>query len=110
MAWHPSAVGYSRDETILAVGIQCRKRQFPIADVLAWLGAPDKATGNSGGGHLVYFFSGDADTAPFFDVRDGSVVEFGTITRFKPNCIRPDGKTHFNILDDMDPFNEAAFK
>ncbi len=109
MAWQPGAAGFSRDDTILAVGLQCRKGRFPLADVLTWLGTPDRATGNSAGGHLVYFYSGDAEIAPIFDVSDGRVVEFGTIARFKPNAIRPDAKTHFNVLDEMEPFDEAVF-
>jgi len=114
MAWQPGAAGFNRDDTILAVGLQCRTKRFPVSDVLDCLGVPDRAAGSSSAGHLVYFYSGDADIAPMFDVTDGRVVEFGTIARFQENAQRVDPETgekiSFNLLDEMKPFNESAFK
>jgi hypothetical protein len=86
-----------------------------VVDVLAWLGPPDKASGDATGGHLVYFYSGpdtvepSDETAYMFDVVDARVVAFGTISRYRDNAIREDGHTCFNILDDMGPFDERVF-
>jgi hypothetical protein len=109
MAWEPGMPGFSHDEMILAVGLQCRTKRFPLRDVLSWLGAPAKATGNAEGGHLVYFYSGNAHAVPLFDVSDGRVVGFGTVARSKPNTVRPDGEPHFNILDELETFDETVF-
>ena len=116
MNWKPDMPGFSRDDRILAVGLQCRSKRFPLADVIAWLGAPDKASGNCASGQLLYFYPGPNQVAPddevayMFDVLDGNVVGFGSIARYRNNAIQPDGKTHFNIIDIIDDFNEADFK
>ncbi|OGV64470.1 MAG: hypothetical protein A3K19_21310 [Lentisphaerae bacterium RIFOXYB12_FULL_65_16] len=114
MAWRPGAPGYARNDIILAVGLQCRDRRFGVAEALAWLGIPDKATGNSAGGHLAYYFDGDAETVAMFDVAAGKVVDFGTMARFRDNAERadrPGGKrVFFNILDEMESFDESKFR
>ena len=116
MNWKPDMPGFTSDDKILAVGLQCRSKRFPLADVIAWLGAPDKASGNAASGQLLYFYPGpnqvatDDEVAYMFDVLDGKVVDFGSIARYRNNAIRPDGKTHFNILDTMVEFYEADFK
>jgi hypothetical protein len=115
MGWQPGMRGFSRDDMILAIGLQCEKKPFSVVDVLAWLGPPDKASGDATGGHLVYFHAGphkvepSDETAYMFDVVNGRVVAFGTIARYRDNAIREDGHTHFNILDDMGPFDARAF-
>jgi len=113
-AWCPGLPGYSRDEMILAVGFQCRGQCFPVSDVLNWLGAPDKAIGDSAAGQIAYFYSEEAEAAPVFSVADGKVVYFGVISRFIDNTKRVDpvtGKeTCFNIFDRMTPFDASMFK
>ena len=115
MQWKPGDPGFTRDEMILAVGLQCREKQFMVADVVSWLGDPDRATGSAAGGHLAYFYPGpnqvDPDDEMFymFDISDGRVVAFGSVARFRNNAIRQDGKTHFNVLNEMEPFDEKAF-
>ncbi len=116
MAWKPGDAGFSRDETVLAVGLQCRGKRFQIEAVLSMIGVPDKAAGNAARGNLVYFHSGpvltdrDTEVAYMFDVEDGRIVEFGSIPRFRANAIRQEGNTQFNILDEMDSFDERAFR
>ena len=114
MAWTPGAPGFSRDDVIVAVGLQCRKKRFPVQDVIRWLGPPAKSYGNASAGQLAYFYSYDFWGAPIFDVTDGKVVEFGVINIHEPNSKRVDPNTGnavlFNILDEMGPFNEAAFR
>ncbi len=116
MAWKPGDPGFNREETILAVGSQCRTKRFPLSDVLSWIGVPDKAIGDSARGHLVYFQSGPVtgdrklEEAYMFDVEGGKVVESGSIGRFRDNGMLEDGKTTFNVLDEMDSFDEEAFR
>ena len=116
MAWKPGDVGLNRDEMILAVGLQCRTKRFPLADVFSWIGVPDKAIGDSTGGHLAYFHSGpvqvdrESEVAYMFDVEGGKVVQFGSIARFRDNGIRQDGKTPFNVLEEMESFDAEAFR
>ncbi|MBI3987922.1 MAG: hypothetical protein HY343_13440 [Lentisphaerae bacterium] len=114
MAWTPGAPGFSRDDMIVAVGLQCRKKRFPVKDVLQWLGPPEKSLGNASAGNLVYFYSYDFWGAPMFDVSDGKVIHFGVVNIHEPNSKRVDPDTGkeslFNILDEMESFNEAAFK
>ena len=114
MDWKPGAPDFSRDDIILAVGLQCRSKHFPIQDVLQWLGPPAKSLGDASGGYLVYFYSYDFWGAPKFEVTSGRVIDFGVISIREPNCKRMDPCTGrevaFNLLDEMQPFNEAAFK
>jgi hypothetical protein len=114
MAWQPGAPGFSHDDIIVAVGLQCRTKQFPVADVLQWLGPPEKCIGDASAGHLVYFYSYDFWGAPKFDVLNGKVVNFGVVNIHEPNAKRADPETGkeilFNLLDEMEPFNEAKFK
>ena len=114
MAWEPGADGFSHDDLIVAVGIQCSKKRFTVKDVLQWLGCPVKSGGDLSGGQLVYFCSHDFWGAPMFYVTDGLVTDFGVVSINKPNAKRVDpntgSETLFNILDEMEPFNEAAFK
>ncbi len=115
MAWQPGMPGYSHDDMILAVGLQSRKKQFPVTDVLEWIGPPHKSAGNAIAGCLAYPWSdADADTCPVFTVANGKVIKFGTVSRFWNNSWRTEHKegekAQFNMLDEMDPFSEAAFK
>jgi len=114
LAWRPGAERFTRDDIILAVGLQCRAKQFLLSDVLAWLGPPDKAAGTSAAGHLAYFYSADAPAVPIFDVSNGRVVHFSTVSRLTPNAKRIDpetGKeTALNVLDLMVPFDETDFR
>ena len=82
MTWSPGAPGYSRDEIVLAVGLQCKAHAFRVRDAVAWMGAPGKATGNSRGGHLACDFESDPETTAVFD---------------------------FNFLDTMAPFDPSSF-
>ena len=113
MAWQPGAPGFSRDDIIVAVGLQCRTKQFPVSDVLQWLGPPEKCSGNASAGNLVYFYSYEFWGAPMFDVIDGKVTHFGVVNIQEPNAkrVNPDTGTEvfFNVLDEMEPFNKAAF-
>ena len=115
MQWQPGMPGFSQDEVVLAVGLQCKHRRFTLADVLHWLGSPDKASGDSIGGHLVYFHKGpytgepDDETAFMFDVLNGRIVDFGTIARHRNNAFRQDEVTQFNLLDEMAAFDQKAF-
>ncbi len=52
MAWTPGAPDFSRDDVIVAVGIQCREKRFPVQDVLQWLGPPAKSWGDATDGQL----------------------------------------------------------
>ena len=115
MRWRPGDPGFSRDEVILAVGLQCRQKQFPVGKVLEWLGFPYKTLGNAAGGHLAYLYTDDtAEIFPMFYVVDAKVVNFGAVSRFTNNSKRADSKTGeevlFNILDEMEPFDESKFK
>ena len=113
MEWQPGAHGFSRDDIIVAVGLQCRTKQFPVADVLQWLGPPEKCIGDAAAGHLVYFYSYDFWGAPKFDVLNGKVIDFGVVNIHEPNAKRIDPDTNkeisFNILDDMHAYNEGDF-
>jgi len=114
MAWTPGAPDFSRDDVIVAVGHQCRKKRFPVQDVIQWLGPPAKCYGDASGGYFAYFYSYDFWGAPIFDVIDGKVVDFGVVSIHTANSTRVDpdtgAKVLFNILDEMEPYNEAAFK
>lgn len=114
MSWTPGAPDFSRDDVIVAVGLQCRKKRFPVQDVIQWLGPPTKCYGDASGGQLAYFYSYDFWGTPMFDVIDGKVVEFGVVSIHTANSTRVDpdtgAKVAFNILDEMEPYNEAAFK
>ena len=113
MAWMPGALGFSRDDVIVAVGMQCRKKHFPVKDVLQWLGPPAKSVGDASAGNLVYFYSYNFWGAPMFGVLAGQVVEFVVIAISGNNSKRVDPRTgnevFFNFLDEMQPFNEQAF-
>ena len=106
--WHHGAAGYERNDRIRAVGLQCVGSAFPLQDVLSWLGKPDKVSGSPVAGHLAYYFDDDPESAALFDITDGQVKDFGTITRSIPNAKRPNAVTGeedvFNILDEMTPF------
>jgi len=114
MAWEPGTPGLSQDDMIVAVGLQCRKKRFPTTDVLRWLGVPEKSWGDAAEGRLVYFYSYEFWGAPMFHVVDGKVVEFGVVSIDEPNSRRVDPDTGkeipFNILDEMEPFDETKFK
>jgi hypothetical protein len=114
MAWTPGAPDFSRDDVIVAVGLQCMEKRFPVQDVIQWLGPPAKCWGDASDGHLVYFYSYDFWGAPMFDVAGGKVIHFGVVNIKNPNAKRIDPKTgkeiSFNMLDEMEPYNEAAFK
>jgi len=96
------------------VGFQCRSKRFPVQDVLQWLGPPAKSLGDASAGHLVYFYSYDFWGAPMFEVTGGRIIEFGVVSLHAPNSKRIDPDTgkevSFNLLDEMEPFNEAAFR
>jgi hypothetical protein len=113
-AWYPGAPGFSRDDIIVAIGLQCQKKRFLLSDVLAWLGAPDKAVGDSSAGQIAYCYAHEFWGVPLFDVVDGRVVAFGVVARTGPNAERVDpvtgSKTPFNVLDEMHPFDELAFR
>jgi len=92
-----------------------QRETIPLSDVIRWLGPPDKAWGDATAGQVVYFtkiqnIPPEDEAAYMFDVSESKVIDFGTITRFKPNALRPDGKTIFNVLDEMEPFNYTAFR
>ena len=114
MAWEPGAAGFSHDDMIVAVGVQCHKKRFSVKDVLQWLGPPKESAGDISGGNLVYYYSYEFWGAPMFYVSDGNVIDFGVVSIHEPNSKRVDAETgaevFFNILDEMEPFNEAAFK
>ena len=113
MQWQPGAEGYTPDDIIVAVGLQCAARQFTLANVLTWLAQPAKCGGDSRAGQIAYYFHSPGPTFAMFDVKDGLVVGFGTVERFRPNSYRngPDGKRIcFNVLDEMEPFDAASFK
>ncbi len=114
MAWTPGAPDFSRDDVIVAVGIQCRKKRFPVQDVIQWLGPPAKSYGDASFGQLAYFYSYEFWGAPIFDVIDGKVVEFSVFGIHATNSTRVDPNTgvkvSFNFLDQMEPYNEVAFK
>lgn len=114
MAWEPNSTGYSHDQMILAVGLQCRDKQFPVTEVLQWLGPPHKSWGNTLAGQLAYLYSDPAaEVFPMFDVAEGKTVGFGVVSRFTDNTKRTDPVSGeeilFNCLDEMEPFNETAF-
>ena len=113
MAWSPGAPGYSHDEVILAVGMQCKTKSFSVRNALSWLGTPNKATGNASGGHLAYDFDADTETVAMFDIADGKVIGFGTVTRNRDNVRQIDEQTgqdvRFNILDGMFSFEPSSF-
>jgi len=113
MEWKPGAPGFSRDDMIVAVGFQCRDEHFAVSDVLQWLGTPDLSLGDASAGHLAYFYSYDFWGAPMFSVVEGRVIEFGVVNIHEPNSKRVDPDTgadiFFNVLDEMEPFNESAF-
>jgi hypothetical protein len=114
LSWQPGATGYDHDDIILAVGVQCARSAIPLQDVLYWLGAPDRVTGNPSAGHLAYFFDGDVVSAAFYDVVAGHVNGFGTITRNAHNTQRKDEATgkeaSFNILDEMESFTGSGME
>lgn len=113
MQWQPGASGYTHDDIIVAVGLQCAKRKLRLADVLTWLGNPDKAGGDARAGHIAYYFQNTSPAFAMFDVKDGLLAGFCTMGRFKPNAYRegPDGKKIlFNVLDELGPFDGASFK
>lgn len=114
LKWRPGDVGFSHDEVILAVGLQCREKNFAVADAISWMGRPDKAIGDSHSGQLVYFFHDDDSCLADFEVVGGRVTGFGTLARGEDNAIRLDEKSGdkraFNILDVMHPFDEKLFK
>ncbi len=115
MQWTHGNQSFTRDDMILAVGLQCREKQFMVADVVSWLGTPDRASGNAAGGHFAYFYPGPNKVAPenevayMFDILNGKVVDFGSVARFRDNSIRQDGKSCFNIFNEMEPFDEKKF-
>ena len=106
LAWRPGAAGYCHDDTIIAVGLQCGKAHVKLSEIIAWIVHPDKVCGNAKGGHLAYFFDQQAEVAAMFDVVNGQVKEFGTITRAANNAKRIEKATgeelRFNMLDTMD--------
>ena len=114
MSWTPGAPNFSSDEVIVAVGLQCRTKRFPVQDVIQWLGPPSKSCGDASSGQLAYFYSYDFWGAPIFHVIDRKVVEFGVVSIHTHQTVRVDpdtgAKVSFNILDEMEPFNEDAFK
>lgn len=114
MKWEPGAPGFTRDDIIVAVGLQCTAKQFPVTDVLQWLGPPAKCIGDASAGHLVYFYSYDFWGAPKFDVLNGKIINFGVVNIHEPNVKRVDPDTgkeiFFNILDEMPPFKEDDFE
>ncbi len=114
MAWTPGTPDFSRDDVIVAVGLQCRKQRFPVQDVIQWLGPPSKSYGDASEGRLAYFYSYEFWGAPMFHVEGGKVIHFGVVNIKEPNAKRIDQETgkeiFFNVLDEMEPFNEAAFK
>lgn len=114
LAWRPGADGYTREEVICAVGLQCRSQPFLLSEVLSWLGAPDMASGDSRAGVLVYFYSAEAEVVPLCDVSDGRVVDFSTLSRFGFNARRRDPETGemiaFNLFDVMGAFDGSSFK
>ena len=114
MAWRPGAPGYTRDDILLAVGLQCRDQKFNVTDALLWMGTPAKATGDSAGGQIVYYFDGNGETVAMFDVAGGKVIDFGTVARFQDNAERAGDlsgrRIFFNILDEMEAFDKSKFE
>ena len=112
--WTPDALGYSRDDVIIAIGLQCSRHPIKFDDILLWLGDPDKGYGTTEGGQIAYFFEGQDDTAALFDVIDDLVQGFGTVTRKEDNTLRMNETTGeqepFNILDEMEDFASSVMK
>ena len=111
MAWHPGAHGYTRNDMILAVALQCSQRTFLVQDIVKWLGRPDQMQGTSDAGNLAYHYSGDYGQSEMFDVLNGKIVHGGTMQRFELNAQRPpDEKTgkreSFNIFDEMPSYSD----
>ena len=109
----PGATGYTRNDVILAVGLQCKAEKFKLGDVLEWIGKPEKAVGTQAGGILYYCWEGGGETVAVFEVVDGEVISFCSIANGN-NSWRVDEKTgqkiHFNILDEADSYNDADFR
>ena len=108
LSWEPGAPDYTHDEAIIAVGLRCDKSEVRLIDIFLWLGAPDKVDGNAKEGNIAYFFNQQFETAAFFNVIDGRICNFGTITRSTDNTKMTDKETgevkFFNVLDTMEDF------
>ena len=114
LSWQLGAPEFSHDETIVAVGLRCAKSEVRLSDIISWLGAPDKVSGNKNAGHLVYFFDQQSESVAIFDVVDERIIRFGTITRSTNNAKMMDHTTgrerFFNILDTMEEFTGSELK
>jgi len=114
LAWQPGAVGYTRDDIVVAVGLRSGRQKIAVMDALSGLGLPDKAIGDSREGILAYYFDEDERVAAVFNVADGVVIHFGTVGRHKDNAYRVDAetglKTTFNMLEEMGAFDGTVFR
>jgi len=114
LSWQLGALEFNHDDTIVAVGLRCSESEVRLNDILSWLGAPDRVSGNKKAGHLVYFFDQQSETAAIFDVVDERMIKFGTISRSANNTKMMDHATGeektFNILDTMEEFTGSELK